>query len=150
MSNVFQVTDHVKKKNTILTECRTSSAPRKLKIEINTNFTFSETEECIAWSKFSQLQVLTTSIRLDKMVQLKIDALLDRKEIRDAFDLEYLIRKGFSIIESQDKTQKLKKVINGFSKMDFKVKLGSILLPKERDYYNQSGFKFLLEHLTHL
>lgn len=45
---------------------------------------------CNPGPKYSNTQVLVTSISLPKMMELKINALLDRQEIRDAFDVELL------------------------------------------------------------
>jgi hypothetical protein len=122
--------------------------PRKLKIEINTNNRYTDVVQSIAWSSHANIQVLVTAITLPKMMDLKINALLDRKEIRDAFDIEFLIRRGISLKLSQKKISEIKKVLDGFKPMDFKVKLGSILTGEYRDYYNESGFAFLLGHLN--
>lgn len=143
----FAITDFAEKRNTILIEISSAEFPRKLKIEINTQQRYTEIEQTIAWSKNAHAQVLVTSITLSKMMELKINALLDRKEIRDAFDIEFLMRKGIAVNCSTESIFKLKKVLSEFKPMDYKVKLGSIVSAEVREYYNQSGFKFLLSHL---
>ena len=86
LENVFdpsyQIRDFQKKRNTILLEISTMQFPRKLKLEINTNYQYSEVEQSIAWSQYSNIQVMVSTISLPKMMELKINALLDRKEIR--------------------------------------------------------------------
>lgn len=152
LKNVFessyQIRDFQKKRNTILLEISTAQFPRKLKLEINTHYQYSEVEQSIAWSKYANIQVLVTSISLPKMMKLKINALIDRKEIRDAFDIEFLIRRGIKVDCSIEAIQKMKNVLSAFKPIDYKVKLGSIVAVEDRTYYNQIGFKFLLEHLT--
>ena len=39
-------------------------------------------------------QVIVRTLTLEQMMKNKIDALLDRHEIRDAFDIEFLLRSG--------------------------------------------------------
>lgn len=144
------VRDFEQKRNTVLLEVSSPEYPRKLKIEINTQNRYTDVTQSIAWSAFSNVQVMVTAITLDKIMALKINALLDRKEIRDAFDIEFLIRRGISMTPSAAEIQAMKSVLNGFKPMDYKVKLGSILTSEYRDYYNENGFSFLLGHLNGL
>lgn len=147
---LYKVRDLQQKRDTIVLEISTEKFPRKLKIEINTKYQYSDVEQTIAWSKFSNKQVMLTSISLEKMMVLKTNALLDRKEIRDAFDIEFLIRRGVNVNGSIETIQNMVKIISAFKPMDYKVKLGSILSLEDRNYYNKNGFKFLLEHLNFL
>ena len=78
----------------------------------------------------------------------KIDAALDRKEIRDCHDIEFLMRRGVPLSASADKLAKLKKVITAFKSKDYSVKLGAILEPEMRKYYKESNFKYLLEKIA--
>ncbi len=146
----YRIRDFQKKRNTILLEISTAQFPRKLKLEINTNYQYSEVEQSIAWSKNANIQVLVTSISLPKMMELKINALLDRKEIRDAFDIEFLIRRGIKVDSLIETIKKMKNVLSMFKPADYKVKLGSIVAIEDRKYYNKNGFKFLLEHLNYI
>ena len=79
----------------------------------------------------------------------KINALLERGEIRDGFDIEFLLRKGIAIPQL-NKEQKIKliKRIEGFKEKDFKVKLGSILESDMREYYIENRFSYLKEKLN--
>jgi hypothetical protein len=83
------------------------------------------------------------------MLKNKVTALLDRRQIRDAFDLEFLVRKGIGLedLSYREKKQLVKK-LKEFKKRDFDVKLGSILLPEFRDYYRQKRFSYLEEKLS--
>ncbi len=145
----YTIRDLQQKRETILLEISSANFPRKLKIEINTTYQYSDVEQTIAWSKYSNKQVLVTSISMKKMMALKIKALLDRKEIRDAFDIEFLIRRGISVIAGSETIQNMIMIISAFKPADYKVKLGSILSLEDRQYYNENGFKFLLEHLNY-
>lgn len=150
LASSLQIRDYQKKHNTILIEVSSPNYPRKLKIEINTNYRYAEVEQAIAWSEHANIQVMVTAITLRKMIALKTNALLDRKEIRDAFDLEFLIRRGQKIETTLERIRLMKKVISGFKKTDYKVKLGSILTAEFRDYYTENGFGFLLGHLNQI
>ena len=154
LENVFdpsyQIRDFQKKRNTILLEISTMQFPRKLKLEINTNYQYSEVEQSIAWSQYSNIQVMVSTISLPKMMELKINALLDRKEIRDAFDLEFMIRRGIQFDYPIETIHELRKVIAAFKQNDYKVKLGSIISTEDRRYYNENKFKFLIQHLNYI
>ena len=50
-------------------------------------------------------------------------------------------------LSQQDKKKTIER-LHEFAKRDFSVKLGSVLLPEVRDYYNQQKFTFLEEKLT--
>jgi hypothetical protein len=81
-------------------------------------------------------------------MQNKIAAFLDRGEVRDGFDIEFLLRRGITLPEmSIDQVTKFKKKLSLFKEMDFKVKLGSIIEEDVRDYYISQKFTFLEETL---
>lgn len=146
----YQIRDFQVKRNTILLELSSPQFPRKLKLEINTNNRYTDVEQSIAWSKYSQTQTMVTTITLSKMMELKINALLDREEIRDAFDIEFLIRRGIEIVASRESIRKVKNVLEALKHNDFKVKLGSIVSSDVRTYYNENGFSFLIQHLNYM
>ncbi len=150
LEQFYIIRDFHKKRHTILVEVSSPQYPRKLKIEINTRKQYIDVTQSIVWSPHSNHQVVVTAIILPKMMELKINALLDRKEIRDAYDIEFLIRRGINIDVLPEQIGQLKKVISGFKPIDFKVKLGSILPAEIRDYYNEAGFSFLQGHLNKL
>ena len=77
----------------------------------------------------------------------KVSALIDRKEIRDAFDLEFLLRKGvFPHLTAAQATQVIE-TINQFKKRDYAVKLGSLLPSALREYHKKNQFGFLIEKM---
>jgi hypothetical protein len=81
----------------------------------------------------------------------KIGAFLDRGEIRDCFDIEFLMRRGIQLpVGSAMVVGELRKKIARFKDIDFRVKLGSILEKDFRDYYVENKFSFLEEKLTAL
>ena len=86
-------------------------------------------------------------VRPPRVMQNKIKALLGRNQIRDGFDLEFLIRKGIKVEVSNAVNAQIKTKIAGFKKKDFATTLGSLLDSKARDYYTENGFKFLLSQL---
>jgi hypothetical protein len=79
----------------------------------------------------------------------KIAALLDRGEIRDGFDIEFLLRKGINLPELKAKQlTRLKERVEGFKEKDFKVTLGSVLESDIRKYYIENKFHYLLEKIA--
>ena len=103
------------------------------------------TEQAIAYSTYSNTQVLLTIVSPDDLMSSKIEALLDRKEIRDAYDLEFLYRRGAGKFEGIDKKQleMIRSIINSFKITDFKAVLGNLLPPDERKRLESSRFNFL-------
>ncbi|NQT96274.1 MAG: nucleotidyl transferase AbiEii/AbiGii toxin family protein [Candidatus Marinimicrobia bacterium] len=148
MAEHYLVKDSQDKFRTILIEIASPEYPRRLKIEINKERVITDTRLSIAWSPFSTHQIPVNSIPLSQMMTLKIEALLDRKEIRDAYDIEFLLRRGISLTTSAEILVRLLKVISAFKTQDFKVKLGSVLPEDERAYYRENRFNFLVGHLN--
>jgi len=137
----YEIKDAYNKFNTLLFELKTKNYPRRLKIEIRKKILKVRTESSIAYSKFSNIQVLVKTPTLSDVMKMKADALISRNEIRDAFDMEFLYKKGIGIDENQD-FRKILKVIENFKKSDY-AKLGSLLESKERKYYTRENFKIL-------
>ena len=80
--------------------------------------------------------------------EFEIEAFLDREEIRDCFDIEFLLRRGVELPVLADKQSiEFQKKLAGFKDRDFKVKLGSILENDIRNYYNINRFSYLKEKL---
>lgn len=87
-------------------------------------------------------------IGMEQTMKNKIQAFLDRGEIRDCYDIEFLIRRGVALpVGSEWGITEFRKKIARFKDMDFKVKLGSILERDIRDYYVENRFSFLEEKL---
>ena len=144
------VTDSQNKYHSILVEVRRAKGEPRLKIEIRKKLAPpGSSEEKIAFSSHFPTQVLVRGFTLNQMLKNKVAALLDRDEIRDAFDLEFLVRKGIGLEDlSEREKRNLVKRLKEFKKGDFNVKLGSILLPEFRDYYREKRFSYLEEKLA--
>lgn len=147
LSDNYKVTDSMNKRNTLLFEFKSSSVNRSLKIEIRKEQMDFDWEYKIAFSKFTTKQVMVKALTLSQMMKNKFDALLSRKIIRDAFDIEFLLMRGIELPSDIEKLQAALQIINNFKEQDFKVTLGSILDEKERNYYLKNRFKLLKEEL---
>lgn len=148
LSANYQLTDFANKRNTLLFELKTPAVTRSLKIEIRKGqFDFSW-ERKIAFSRFTNKQVMVKGLTLQQMANNKIEALTSRKLISDAFDLEFLLMRGVDLPAEKEKLEKVLRIINNFKEQEFKVTLGSVLEDKDRKFYLENRFKFLKEELT--
>jgi predicted nucleotidyltransferase component of viral defense system len=145
----FDITDAQMKHFTILFEIRSGYFPKRLKIEIRKEIREWDFQEKIAFSKFSTKQVVLKAHTLEQTMKNKISALLERAEIRDGFDIEFLLRQGISLpdLSNTDKTRMIAR-LDSFKENDFKVKLGSILESDIRAYYIENQFDYLRQKLT--
>jgi hypothetical protein len=148
LSANYQLTDSANKKFTLLFEVKSPTVNRRLKIEIRKDQQKFEWERKIAFSKFSNKQVLVKGLTLRQMMLNKIEALISRKIIRDSFDIEFLLMRGVSLPVDKDKLQKVLAIINNFKEQDYKTVLGSILEEKERKFYLQNRFQLLKEEIS--
>lgn len=147
--NDYEITDAEIKFNTLLLELRSSEYPKRLKIEIRRESKECDYQKKIAFSRYSTKQVLLTAHTLEQTMENKIKALMDRGEIRDCYDIEFLTRRGVRIpVVSAGEAGAIKRKIAGFKDNDFKVKLGSILERDYRNYYIENKFSFLEEKLA--
>jgi predicted nucleotidyltransferase component of viral defense system len=145
----YEITDAQIKHFTVLVEIRSSTYPKRLKIEIRREQKKCDFQTKIAFSRFSTQQVMLRAHTLDQTMKNKIDALLDRGEIRDCFDIEFMLRRGTKLPDlSINQVQSLMKRTTGFKDKDFKVKLGSIVDSDTRIYYAQNRFSYLVEKLN--
>jgi len=145
----YEITDSQMKHYTLLFELRSASYPKRLKIEIRRERKDCDYQEKIAFSRLSTRQVVVRAHTLDQTMKNKIEAFLDRGEIRDCFDIEFLLRRGIELpllVGKQSITFQRK--LARFKDRDFKVKLGSILESNIRDYYAAHRFSYLEEKLT--
>ena len=150
-SKDYDITDAEIKQYTLLFELKSAPYPRRLKIEIRREMKEWDYEKRIAFSQSSTKQVLVKSHTLQQTMENKIGAFLDRGEIRDCFDIEFLMRRGIQLpVGSAMVVGELRKKIARFKDIDFRVKLGSILEKDFRDYYVENKFSFLEEKLTAL
>jgi hypothetical protein len=81
------------------------------------------------------------------MMKSKIAAFLSRHEIRDAYDIEFLLKKGIPLYGEKDVMKKLQAGLEKLGRKDFSVKLGALLDATERKYYLENGFKILRARL---
>lgn len=149
----YKIADFYEKHFSYLVEIQANKFDKKLKIEIRKKpIKNANTDVNIAFSRFSNIQVKFTTFSLEQMFSNKVAALLDRQEIRDAYDLEFIFRTGEADVQklSKNTVKKLIDVIDHFKKNDYKVKLGALLSTEERAHYNRSGFKFLRTQLYKL
>lgn len=144
----YEITDSQMKHYTLLFELRSALYPKRLKIEIRRERKDCDYEKKIAFSTFSTKQVVLNAHTLDQTMRNKIEAFLDRGEIRDCFDIEFLLRRGVELpVLSGEQSIEFREKLAGFKDRDFKVKLGSILENDIRNYYNVNRFSYLKEKL---
>jgi predicted nucleotidyltransferase component of viral defense system len=143
----YELTDAHIKHYTILLELRSKGYPKRLKIEIRKELKTCDFEERIAFSKFSSKQVILKAHTLEQMMKNKLEAAIDRHEIRDFYDIEFLLRRGVPLKASREDLVALAKEIGTFKKSDFSVTLGSLLEQDTRKYYAANGFAYLQEKL---
>lgn len=149
LENNFVVTDAAEKRFTLVFEIQPQAGRQRLKIEIRKEVAFGRgIEDKIAFSTAGSAQVLLRGFTLLQMAQNKVEAFLDRGEIRDAFDLEFIMRKGITPALTAETIRALQDRLRVLKKHDFNVKLGSLLMPDLREYYRLHGFSFLNERLS--
>jgi len=139
----YIIKDCANKFFTILFEISSSEYHRNLKIEIRKEIKKIKYEKAIAFSKFSNIQVLLNSIDLNDMMKFKIESFLSRKEIRDCFDIEFLFKRGIPINLNVKQAKLLLKEIEKLKENDYKIKLGSIIEREVRNYYLKKNFYIL-------
>lgn len=144
----FEITDAAMEFYTLLVELRSPQHPRRLKIEIRREPQPCDWETAIAFSRFAVKQVLLITHTLTQCMINKVEALQSRSEIRDAFDLEFLMRRGVALPPlAKETVSALIDKISSFADHDFKVALGALLEPQLRDFYNRNRFSFVLDKL---
>jgi len=148
VSSNYEITDAQNKYYTIIFELRSPLYPRRLKIEIRKNYKDWDYQEKIAFSRYSTRQVILKALTLEQSMKNKVTAFLDRGEIRDCFDIEFLLRRNIALPPLNETTVKqfLDK-LKGFNEADYKVKLGSILEEDVRQFYISQKFAYLREKL---
>ena len=145
----YEITDAQMKHYTLLYELRSRSYPRRLKIEIRREQKDCDYQEKIAFSRFSTRQVVLKAHTLDQTMKNEIQVFLDRGEIRDCFDIEFLLRRGISLpFKTGRESTEFRKKLARLKNQDFRVKLGSILEKDIRDYYVMHKFNYLEEKLA--
>lgn len=143
LSQFYTVKDSANKFYTLLFEIKSKDYPRSLKIEIRKETKKIKTETAIAYSRYSNMQVFLKVISLQDMMKAKIEAFLERREIRDVFDMEFLLKKGVDLDAPASTLEKTLEGIGLLTKKDYSVKLGSLLEDDQRKYYVSGNFKLL-------
>jgi predicted nucleotidyltransferase component of viral defense system len=143
LARFYMLKDAAAKHFSLLFELKTAGYPRRLKIEIRTEDRKPETEQAIAYSPHADRQVLLYAMTLQQMMRLKTAALLDRKEIRDAYDLEFMVKRGVQPIGAKGALEDILGIIDAFKKTDYTNKLGSLIEPAKRPYYRDQNFRIL-------
>lgn len=146
----YRVVDAADKIHTYLFELKSASYHRSLKIEIRKDPGPFQTEQTIAYSRYTPVQVLVTSVTLGDMAASKTKAFFQRREIRDVYDLEFLFKRGFPPAISPEDGQRLIDGIDALTRQEYQVKLGSLLEEPLRSYYRQENFKILRRWLLQL
>lgn len=144
LKKYYTVKDAENKFYTMLFEIKSRDYPRSLKIEIRKRIEKVKTETSIAYSRYSNKQVLVRTLALDEVMKSKIEAFLQRKEIRDVFDIEFLLKRGIELKATEEELREMLKIIASFKKSDYRVKLGSILEAEDRKYFASENFKILV------
>ena len=145
----YEITGAQVKHYTLLFELRSAAYPKRLKVEIRKQKQDCDFQEKIAFSRFSNRQVALRAHTLAQTMRNKVAAFLDRWEIRDCFDIEFLLRRGIGLppLSSTD-VARFHKILFTFKDNDFKVKLGSILESQSRNFYTADKFSYLKEKLS--
>jgi predicted nucleotidyltransferase component of viral defense system len=147
LAGFYEIRDAADKFRTLVIELKSSDYPRTLKLEMRKGMKLTKTERAIAYSRHSSVQVYLRTIALPEMMASKIAAFLQRKEIRDAYDLEFLVKKGVVADISPEKADQVLTAIAALTRQDYNVKLCSLLEADQRPYYRQNNFKILKSHL---
>ncbi len=143
LAKYYDIKDSAKKFYTILFELKSPAYHRSLKLEIRKEVKNIHTEQVIAYSKYANTQVFLKAVSLSDMMESKLMTFLDRKEIRDVFDMEFLFRRGVPLKASVDMLREVLRLIDALSRKDYIVKLGSLLEKEQREYYSVENFKIL-------
>ncbi|MDD2302662.1 MAG: nucleotidyl transferase AbiEii/AbiGii toxin family protein, partial [Eubacteriales bacterium] len=143
----YTLADSANKHFTILFELKSPQYPRALKIEIRKEKKMIKTETSIAYSPNSNIQVLLNTVALPDMMTSKIEAFINRREIRDTYDIEFLLKRGIPLAAENALLDKLQEGLEKLGKKDYSVKLGSLLDASVRKYYMENGFRILKSSL---
>lgn len=147
----YRIKDSADKFHTLLYEIGSDRYRRGLKIEIRkTGKKFLHSEQTIAYSPYSDVQVILNAVTLKGMMLSKIEAFLDRGEIRDAFDIEFLLKKGVSLNKPEETLKKMEEKLGTLTEKDFKIKLFPLIGAEKRQYYLKNGFKILRSEMGKL
>lgn len=144
----YEIRDAADKFYSLVVELKSPDYPRSLKLEIRKEAHITHTERAIAYSRYSSLQIYVRAIPLQEMMTSKVAAFLERKEIRDAYDLEFLVKKGIKADLSRENREQILATIAALTRQDYNVKLSSLLEADQRPYYRQNNFVILKSYVN--
>lgn len=150
LNSIYNVSDAHSKRFSLVYEFRSADYPRQLKIEIRKGVKECKWKELIAFSRHGHIQVPVKAMTLEQMMRNKIEAFLDRGEIRDCFDIEFILRKGIPIKTSRQELEAMREGITQFKARDYSVTLGSLLEKETRELYKKNRFEYLSGTITTL
>jgi predicted nucleotidyltransferase component of viral defense system len=150
LAHFYEIRDAADKFHTLVIELKSPDYPRSLKLEMRKGVKMRTMERAIAYSRHASVQVYVRTIPLSEMMTSKIEAFLQRKEIRDAYDLEFLVKKGVQSDISPEKANQILIAIAALTRQDYNVKLCSLLEADQRPYYRQNNFRILKSHLERM
>jgi predicted nucleotidyltransferase component of viral defense system len=150
LGTIYKIIDAANKYYSILINIKSNNYPRNLKIEIRKEIKDVKIDRAIAFSKYANSQILLNTVSLDDMMEAKIKAFINRKEIRDCFDIEFLLKKGVEMKINKKTAEKVAKGLNLLTKNDYRVKLYSVINPEMRNYYSENNFRILKMALAEL
>lgn len=143
LAQLYTIKDAANKFYTILFELKSGDYPRRLKIEIRKETKKIKTEQAIAYSRYSNMQVFLRVVSQKEMMKAKMEAFLERKEIRDLFDMEFLLKRGIDIDAPNKTLEGILKGIDSLTRKEYTAKLGSLIEEEQRKYYINENFKIL-------
>ena len=143
----FVLRKSILSKDAILFEYKSPGYQRALKFEVKIPKGKVDYEKKIAYSKHHSVQVLLNAATLEQMMKDKVEAFIDRRAIRDAFDIEFLARRGIDLPDNKNNLEKAEKILKKFKAKDFTISLGSLLEFQKRHFYKQAKFSFLLSKI---
>jgi predicted nucleotidyltransferase component of viral defense system len=150
LAGYYKINDSANKFYSILFELKSPAYPRMLKLEIRKESKRIKTEPAIAYSSHANTQVMLKTASLPDMMKAKIRAFLNRNEVRDVYDIEFLFKKGIFLDADRKTLSSLLAGIGKLTRKDYSVKLGSLLESEQRKYYTAKNFRILKMHLTEL
>jgi predicted nucleotidyltransferase component of viral defense system len=146
----YAVKDAAIKYYTIIFEIKSAHFRRNLKIEIRKKLQNIRHEKIIAFSKYTNRQVLVNALPAEDMMRSKIQAFISQKEIRDCYDIEFLLRRGVELPADNATLKRCLAIIDAFRPNDYKTKLNPLIESRKRVYYLQHNFTYLRMKLLEL
>ncbi len=150
LSIEYRIKDTQNKYFSMVFEFASTKYPSAIKIEIRKESKKVKVEKNIAYTPNANIQVLLNTVSLEDMMSAKISAFLERSEIRDIYDIEFMLKKGVKPQIDKNRALLIEKKIEKFMKNDYKVKLGSLLNAEKREYYNKANFRILRDYLREI